>query len=157
SQADHGPYITIAIGGAFLVHAETGRWSPLLHFATPPTPRNYMRNEALLPNQFAHHAHPSGSNGSENRLIFYHVLEPFDSRPSCTAASTSWSAQTCQLVCPSVLPDWDSGHRAGIWEKWQEALSSPIHARAERSLSSSDPLRRFVRLRQRFVCRSQCQ
>jgi len=34
----HGPYITITVVGAFRLHAETGRWSLLLHFAAPPGP-----------------------------------------------------------------------------------------------------------------------
>src|SRR5262245_16368492 len=50
SQADHGPFLTMVIVGAFRLHAETGRWSVLLKMTTPPGPRNYMRNEALLPN-----------------------------------------------------------------------------------------------------------
>ena len=41
-----------------------------------------------------------------------------------------------------------------MWEKWQEALSSPIHARAECPLGRSDPGYGLAHLRQRFVLRS---
>src|SRR5262249_31693160 len=54
----HGPLRTMANLGACRVHAETGRWSPLLHFATPPAPGITCAMRRCF-HSFAHHPHPS--------------------------------------------------------------------------------------------------